>query len=266
MTTELIDMDKIDIKASPQIRVCEHEPTIQEYWNALIEGDKFPPIDLFYSNEKNAYVIADGHQRYWAHARNNEQQILAVVHEGGEREALLFALGANQKHGLRRTDADKRRAVEIVVKDVEWMSWTDRRIAEKLAVSHPLVAKIRKEHAPDIKEKSVNAAAKGADASVGNISNTQGDEESVALPRKRKGKDGREYEPTKPTAKTPTAKTGTTAEGKESISPEQRKDAKAAFGAFVRCVNKVPAWKALLAERLDSIAEDMKSNWSRGGK
>ncbi|RMD90366.1 MAG: streptomycin biosynthesis regulator, partial [Alphaproteobacteria bacterium] len=58
---------------------------------------------------------------------------------------ILHACGANSSHGLRRTNADKRRAVETLLRDEEWSQWGDRKIARKCAVHHSFVAKIRRE-------------------------------------------------------------------------------------------------------------------------
>jgi hypothetical protein len=58
---------------------------------------------------------------------------------------VLYSVGANAHHGLRRTNADKRRAVEMLLRDEEWRGWSDREIARRCAVTHPFVGKIRDE-------------------------------------------------------------------------------------------------------------------------
>jgi hypothetical protein len=72
------------------------------------------------------------------------------VHEGGRRDAILFAVGANATHGLRRTNADKRRAVLTLLHDPEWRQWSDSEIAHKCRVSRPLVAEMRAERDANI--------------------------------------------------------------------------------------------------------------------
>jgi hypothetical protein len=67
------------------------------------------------------------------------------VWPGTLRDAILFAAGANDRHGLRRSREDKRRAVETLLADAEWAAWSDREIARRCAVSHPLVAAVRKD-------------------------------------------------------------------------------------------------------------------------
>jgi hypothetical protein len=44
---------------------------------------------------------------------------------------------------LRRSNADKRRAVETLLADPEWMTWSDNAIAKACAVSPRTVSAIR---------------------------------------------------------------------------------------------------------------------------
>ncbi len=64
---------------------------------------------------------------------------------GGERDAILRGVGSNASHGLRRTQADKRRAVERLLRDEEWSKWSNRKIAEVARVDHKTVAKVRRD-------------------------------------------------------------------------------------------------------------------------
>jgi site-specific DNA-methyltransferase (adenine-specific) len=52
-------------------------------------------------------------------------------------------VGANSEHGVRRTNRDKRTAVELLLKDAEWAGKSDRWIAERCGVDHKTVAAIR---------------------------------------------------------------------------------------------------------------------------
>ena len=45
---------------------------------------------------------------------------------------------------LPRNRADKRKSVETLLLDPEWVNWSDREIAEACQVSHPTVAAIRR--------------------------------------------------------------------------------------------------------------------------
>lgn len=66
-----------------------------------------------------------------------------MVHEGTRREALLFSLKANVYHGRNLSRAEKRKAVETLLRDPEWSQWSDREIARQTGVSHKTVGKVR---------------------------------------------------------------------------------------------------------------------------
>src|SRR5262249_10900940 len=74
--------------------------------------------------------------------------IAATIHPGGQRAALLHALGANDTHGHRRTDMDRRHAIELMLADPEWQAWSNREIARQCRVSEFLVRTVRQELAP----------------------------------------------------------------------------------------------------------------------
>ncbi len=67
--------------------------------------------------------------------------IPADLRKGGRVDALKHALGANAVHGQRRTNADKRRCVELAIK--EFASLSSRAIAELCGVSKTFVENIR---------------------------------------------------------------------------------------------------------------------------
>lgn len=60
---------------------------------------------------------------------------------GGRIDALKAALSANAAHGIRRGNADKRRAVEIALREFPKLS--SRMIAELCGVGHQLVGQVR---------------------------------------------------------------------------------------------------------------------------
>ena len=54
-----------------------------------------------------------------------------------------ICIDANIPRGLRRTNADKRRAVEMLLSDPECERWSDRQIAKHCAVQHQMVGTVR---------------------------------------------------------------------------------------------------------------------------
>ena len=81
-----------------------------------------------------------------AAAREIERtSIDAEVREGTARDAIFNGIGANATHGQRRTQADKRRAIERLLTDAEWAQMSDRKIGKVAKVDHKTVAKVRRE-------------------------------------------------------------------------------------------------------------------------
>jgi len=56
---------------------------------------------------------------------------------------MLLSIEANVRHGLRLGNEDKRKAVARLLADAEWRKWSDREIARRCHVGHPLVAQLR---------------------------------------------------------------------------------------------------------------------------
>jgi len=107
----------------------------------MIAGDRFPPVVVFQSNTE--YLLADGFHRLHARRLAKFERIDAEVRQGTRLDALKFSLSANHQHGLRRTNEDKRHAVEIALR--EFPEWSDQAIAQMCGVSHPSVGAVRRE-------------------------------------------------------------------------------------------------------------------------
>lgn len=144
MTTQDIPLDLISENNTSQMRVAGMDAgTVADYAAAMIAGAEFPPVVLFHDG--TAYWTGDGFHRVAAARDIKRETILAEVRDGGSREAVLLAAGANATHGLRRTQADRRKAVETLLKDTEWTRWSDREIAKACAVDHKTVGSVRRE-------------------------------------------------------------------------------------------------------------------------
>lgn len=100
------------------------------------------------------------------------------MRQGTRRDTVLFSVGANNHHGLRRTNNDKQIAVETLLRDHEWGLWSDNAIAKACGVSQPFVSKIRASICPssnDYKMKQRTAQRQGKTytiktANIGNSS------------------------------------------------------------------------------------------------
>lgn len=139
------ELDINEIIADPELqprKQYENMIIVAEYAEAMKDGDKFPPVIVFSDNGN--FYLADGYHRRRAAIVAGFDKIYADVRDGGRRAALLYSVGANADHGLKRTNEDKQRAVDTLLNDPEWSSWSDRKIARKCKVSHPFVIGRRK--------------------------------------------------------------------------------------------------------------------------
>ena len=135
-----LKLTEIVTDAGTQVRAGLNEATVTDYAEALADGAEFPPVIVFHDGSR--YIAADGFHRIHAAVRNGATQIECDVRKGNKSDALKFALGCNVHHGLRRTNADKRHAVELAVK--EFGKFSDSTLAEICAVNRELVAEVRK--------------------------------------------------------------------------------------------------------------------------
>lgn len=169
-TTERLPLAKITRDLALNCRAeGVNEATAAEYAEALANGAKLPPIVVFKDGE--TYRLADGFHRCRAHELAGKAEIEAEVRHGGEREARLHSVGCNAAHGLRRTSADKRRAVEVLLLDPEWTKKSDRWIADACGVSDPFVGKLR---------------AQVLTVSTGTREGRDGKQQSATKPKKKK--------------------------------------------------------------------------------
>ena len=82
---------------------------VADYAEAMLDGATFPAIVVYHDGA--AYWPADGFHRIEASKKAGKMSILAEVRQGNKPDAMLAAVGVNAIHGLRRTQADKRRSV-----------------------------------------------------------------------------------------------------------------------------------------------------------
>ena len=122
--------------------------TVHDYAEDMLKGDIFPPIVVFFDGTD--YWLGEGYHRVEAARKIERESFDAEIRQGTQRDAILYGISANATHGLRRTQADKRHAVERLLTDPEWARWSNRKIAEAAKVDHKPVAKIRRELSGEI--------------------------------------------------------------------------------------------------------------------
>lgn len=146
-----LNLEKIRIDAGTQSREKINELVVAQYMEDMKGGASFPPVIVFHDGAE--YFLADGFHRYFAAKQCGSPGIACDVRTGTIRDARLFSFGVNDKHGLQRTIADKRKAVISMLSDEEWCKWSDREIATQCNVSHTLVANVRREIGAEQEER-----------------------------------------------------------------------------------------------------------------
>lgn len=122
------------------------QAVVDEYAAFLIDNpsEDLPAVKV--TEAKGTLWLYDGWHRFAAYEQAGRKRLPVSVTPGGKREAKLLSLGANQGHGLRRTNADKRKAVEAALADQEWAGWSDRAIANACGVTDKTVSAVRSEY------------------------------------------------------------------------------------------------------------------------
>jgi len=139
----LIDIALIRLDGGTQSRAALDNAVVADYAAKLSEGHTFPPVVLWFDGE--SYWPSDGFHRMAAHRSLGLAEIDAEVRQGTRRDAVLHSCGANAAHGLRRSNADKRRSVETLLRDAEWSQWSNRETARLCGVSHEFVSQMREQ-------------------------------------------------------------------------------------------------------------------------
>lgn len=136
-----LGLDRIRTDGGTQPRTAIDEDVVADYADLYGRGVDLPPVTVFHDGAD--YWLADGFHRYWARRKAESPVIVAKIIRGTQRDAVLHSVGANATHGLRRTNADKRKAVMTLLEDEEWSQWSDREIARRCGVGHELVGRQR---------------------------------------------------------------------------------------------------------------------------
>jgi hypothetical protein len=178
---EEVEIESIQTNGGTQMRAGLNAETVGEYMQTLRDSEQawpFPPVVVFFDGE--VHWLGDGFHRVAAARQlGRTGTIPCEVRAGDRRAAVLYAAGANASHGLRRTNADKRRSVETLLRDEEWAAWSDHEIARRCVVDPKTVGNIRKELAASMEipqmptERTVSRGGQTYTQNVSNIGTNQ---------------------------------------------------------------------------------------------
>jgi hypothetical protein len=184
-TTQLIPITNLRLDKT-QSRARTYFETVDEYAEAMKEGAEFEPIVVFLVDGEEFHVV-DGIHRCIAADKVGIEKLACIVHTGTLRDAIRYSLAANVKHGLRRTNEDKRHAVLMVLADEEWKNLSDRVIADMCGVSNTFVGIVRASQVstvdtltPSVPEKRVGSDGKSYPASRQPQTQTDADDDEPA--------------------------------------------------------------------------------------
>jgi hypothetical protein len=129
---------RLDGDTQPRVKGID-QAVVDEYADAIDAGAFFPPLKAVHDGK--TYWLYSGFHRHAAYRKAGITDVEVEVVEGTQKDAQWLSLAENQSHGLRRTNPDKRRAVQTAIKLRHKES--DRAIAEHVGVDNKTVAKVR---------------------------------------------------------------------------------------------------------------------------
>lgn len=138
-----------------QSRTRTDSSTVDDYKEAMSGGTVMPPITVALVD--GMMFIVDGWHRVTAARELGYDEIEAEIVSMSEADAVWRAASANQSHGLRRSNADKIRAVEMVIALPDSESLSDREVARRIGVSHEFVRQHRRREEDGIAEETGHA-------------------------------------------------------------------------------------------------------------
>jgi hypothetical protein len=143
-TPEVVEIDSLILDVTLMPREGVDEETVAEYAEAMQEeGAAFPTIHAIEDHKSGCLLLVDGWHRVAAAKRDGFTSLYARVRPGTWDDAAEAAAASNLRHGRRRTNADKRKAVSVLLALPKWAQASGVAIAKHCMVSDHLVAAVR---------------------------------------------------------------------------------------------------------------------------
>jgi hypothetical protein len=122
----------------PRAKICYE--VVQEYREAMLAGEKFRPVVVFFDGTD--YWLADGFHRALAAETGHIKEVDAEVKQGTVDDAIDYACSdiPNSRHGLRETPNDRKQRIETMIR--KHPDWSNVQVAEHCGVSHQTVGRV----------------------------------------------------------------------------------------------------------------------------
>jgi len=142
LNTEMLRVDDLRLDGDTQPRVELDTSIVHEYAEHYEAGKPMPPLAVFFDGTD--HWLVDGFHRRFGAVEAKVESLPCLIRNGTLEDARWFSYAANQRHGLRRSNEDKRKAVKAALKHPSGAKMSDRQIAEHVGVSNDMVSRHRK--------------------------------------------------------------------------------------------------------------------------
>ena len=137
----MLRLEQIHTDGGTQPRAQMDWTVVADYAADMGNGATFPPVVVFYDGSD--YWLADGFHRVEAAKSLGLIEIAADVRPGTLEDAKWYSYSANKLHGLRRSNEDKKRAVEAALAHPYASRHSGEEIARHCGVSNATISRYR---------------------------------------------------------------------------------------------------------------------------
>lgn len=143
-----IKISSITLDDAIQPRCQIYDDVVTKYAAAMRQGEKFPPVIVFYNGSK--FWLVDGFHRLHAKKAIGELEVLAAISQGNRLDAILHAIGANLESELKLTKAEVDKNIFKLMCYPEWRRWSDKEIASHCGTNDKHVHDLREQGGTDL--------------------------------------------------------------------------------------------------------------------
>ncbi|MDR3719111.1 MAG: hypothetical protein P4K98_09935 [Bryobacteraceae bacterium] len=167
---EFLPIANIRLDGGTQPRAALDSGAIEDYYEAMGAGVKFPAVTVFYDGTD--YWLADGFHRVKAAFAAGFDAIECDLRQGTLEDAQWYSFSANKSNGLRRTNEDKQRAVKAALVHPQSCKLSDHQVARHVGVDVKTVGNWRGKLTMEIPQSTERTGLDGRTTDVSRIGKT----------------------------------------------------------------------------------------------